>query len=273
MLSSVITYRFLWLTFQLEDICRQGTDDAIRGVLESLPRGLDATYARILQRIVEDRDSNVAKKVLKLLSAVRHLVTLAEVHEAVAIEPGDVSWIKCGRRLANDPRKMLHNCGNLAICNTDNIVQFAHKTVLDFLQSEYCPAEFHADQNEADNYVAEICLTYLNFADFETAVAPIPAPSLPNALSVPLSTWIPQIAGQSTVARLIQKGFGWAQQFRQSDEPKDSPTVAQLIQPHIAPRPPLTPLEELGENFVFLRYVVENWLHHSLAIKPSNGSY
>lgn len=55
--------KFLWVTFQIYDICRENNDDDIRKVLKSSPRGLDATYTRIPGRVVEDRRPDVAGKV------------------------------------------------------------------------------------------------------------------------------------------------------------------------------------------------------------------
>ena len=77
------------MTFQIDDICKENNDNAIRQVLKTLPRGLNKTYARILSKITNQHQPDEAVKVFKWLSASKHPLTLSEIHEAVAIEPTD----------------------------------------------------------------------------------------------------------------------------------------------------------------------------------------
>ncbi|KAF8540177.1 hypothetical protein BDD12DRAFT_880966 [Trichophaea hybrida] len=80
---------YLWVAFQLDDICRENNDEDIRRVLESLPRGLNETYGRILKRIVEDRKPEVAVKLFTWVATARRPLSLLELAEAIAFEPGD----------------------------------------------------------------------------------------------------------------------------------------------------------------------------------------
>ena len=121
--------RFLCVTFQIDDICKENNDNAIRQVLKALPHGLNETYARILRKITDQHQPGEAVKVFKWLSALKYPLTLSEICEAVAIEPTDTYFGQIESRLSNDGLKLVQNCANLVtINNQGQTVQFAHST-------------------------------------------------------------------------------------------------------------------------------------------------
>ncbi|KAF8242919.1 ankyrin [Wilcoxina mikolae CBS 423.85] len=171
---------YLWVAFQLDDICRENNDEDIRRVLKSLPRGLNETYGRILKRIVKDRKPEIAAKLFTWVAGARRPLSLLELAEAIAFEPGDSHWQLGGNRIQTDVHRMVQNCGNLVILSDDEsdderTVQFAHYTVLQYFLSEALrytrlSRTFSLRLSEADSYIAKICLTYLDLGDFQTQI-------------------------------------------------------------------------------------------------------
>jgi hypothetical protein len=79
--------RFRWVALQLESLkkLRKGDVDAVRKLLQSLPKDLDETYDRILLKIREE-DYEYAFKVLQCLAVSAYPLTLAEVVEVVSLD-------------------------------------------------------------------------------------------------------------------------------------------------------------------------------------------
>lgn len=86
--------RFLWVTFQIDSLCRENTDEAILNTLENLPGDLTTTFRRILRQLnhSEAANSGLAKKAFEILAAAQRPFTLQELREAISITPGDTSW-------------------------------------------------------------------------------------------------------------------------------------------------------------------------------------
>jgi hypothetical protein len=86
--------------------CRVANDVYKR--LESLPKGLDETYDRILSKI-EGEDCKWAIRVLECLAFSARLMTLEEVAEVVAFNPDNGQF---DQRLP-DPLAVLEICSSL----------------------------------------------------------------------------------------------------------------------------------------------------------------
>jgi hypothetical protein len=80
-----------------------------------------------------------------------------ELREAIIVTPGDKSLIQN----LTAPEKLIECCKGLVVWEHGDTVRFLHSTVKDFLHNE-TPDKLHPV-----NYIARICLTYLNFDDFE----------------------------------------------------------------------------------------------------------
>ncbi len=87
-----LSQRFLWVAFQIMDICEQICDKDIRRVITELPKGLEETYRRILARVVQRGKAGVAERVFCWAGAARRPLTLDEMHEAIAVEVGQKSF-------------------------------------------------------------------------------------------------------------------------------------------------------------------------------------
>jgi hypothetical protein len=57
-----LVLRFLWVAFQIEDLCRQKSDAEIRHTLKTLPKDLPETYQRALSRVIKDGNQKLATR-------------------------------------------------------------------------------------------------------------------------------------------------------------------------------------------------------------------
>ena len=84
---------FLWVFFQLDDLCEAPSDVMIRQSLQILPNGLMETYERILNKIAQNAiRSSVARKIFIWTVCAQRPMGIKEVMEAVAFEPSELSW-------------------------------------------------------------------------------------------------------------------------------------------------------------------------------------
>ena len=165
-MTNKVNTRFLWVTFQLESICRENTDEGILKALEDLPKDLPTTYRRILRRRrnSESTDPSIGKKVFEIVSAARRPLTLEELREAVSIETGNRDWNTT--RIVNDAIKLLGWCGSLVIVDEEfSTVHFAHSSVKQYLETIPIGddiSEYHVATEKATLLMGEILVTYLN---------------------------------------------------------------------------------------------------------------
>lgn len=162
----LLNVRFLWVTFQIESICRENTDDSILRALEDLPKDLPATYRRILRRLRDSgsTDPHTGKRIFEIVSAARRPLNVEELREAISIEPGNTTWD--ASKLVNDVIKSLDACGSLIVIDEElSTVHFAHSSVKQYLETnrekEDIP-EYYTIPEIADVKLGEIVVTYLN---------------------------------------------------------------------------------------------------------------
>ncbi|KAI1329398.1 ankyrin repeat-containing domain protein [Xylariaceae sp. FL0255] len=163
---------FLWVYFQIIEICRQTCDEDIRHTLTDLPDDLEQTYRRLLQRIVCRKDK-IPQKVFPWVAASVRPLTRAELREAIAIRIGQQHTEP--ERLCNDVHSVTSTSENLLhIDEEDQSVRFTHHTIKQFLLKRSLDPDtekFSVDLSDADHYIGEICVTYLHFNDFKTTVS------------------------------------------------------------------------------------------------------
>lgn len=134
-----------------------------------MPKDLDGTYERILRKIIINGKSTTAGKVFKWVAVVKRPLSLDELREAIAIEPCQ----ECMKpeRLLNDANQITSWCGNLVIIDEEEaIVQFAHHSTKQyFLNLSHKPELdlFQVDTKNFDRHAGDICVTYLDFNDFQ----------------------------------------------------------------------------------------------------------
>ena len=152
---------------QLDSIALLRTVKAIKIALDQLPEGLNETYERILMKIPKS-DTEMLQRVLTWLGFAVLPLTLEELHEAIAIEPGS-DCLDEESRLSR-PQDILSLGNSLIDISEDGHVRLAHLSVRDYLLSEdvwknETISRFALGKAEANQRLAISCLTYLSFRD------------------------------------------------------------------------------------------------------------
>lgn len=145
----------------------------MKHALKSLPRGLDATYGRILERIIEDCSRDDAFSALQWLAYAVRPLRIEEVAETIAIRPGASSLDEDDKLF--EPEAILGTCSSLVtMFRETRIIQLAHFSVKEYLISEKLRTSrlscFGIQDVLAQTYIAESCLTYLLLFDREDSL-------------------------------------------------------------------------------------------------------
>lgn len=125
--------RFLWVYLQIEiiwDTCF--TDKKIKSTLQSLPKDLEETYRRCIDRI-NVHDARTIQ-VLTWVSFANRPLHIGELREAVAFDLHDKNW-----KNEQLPRTdfVLGSCANLVTMDpTDYSIHFAHSSVKQYLEKD-----------------------------------------------------------------------------------------------------------------------------------------
>ncbi|KAH7348858.1 hypothetical protein BKA65DRAFT_550923 [Rhexocercosporidium sp. MPI-PUGE-AT-0058] len=159
---------FLWVEFQLCDLCEAESDHGIKCVLENLPKSLGETYDRLLAKITGDERRGMILRMFKWIVCSRRPLLVEELREAIAFTLDDEEWK--GEKIVTSIHRLIRACGNLVIIDGDTrVVQFAHYTVQQYLLASSI-GFFHFTSQDANFMAGEFCIAYLNFSNFETQV-------------------------------------------------------------------------------------------------------
>ena len=245
--------RFLWVAFQVEDLCLQTCDDDIVAALKRLPRDLPETYARILKRIMRNGRSSIAQQIFKWVTIAKNPLTLKQLCEAIAIEPCQTSANP--GRVMNNALQMVCLCESLIVKDEeDDVVQFTHATVRSFLLEPKLGTslrDFSFDERELDIQAGEICVTYLNFSDFERALVRTDRKALTVEPSRILAHALIQTNNDSfnKTMQLLLRPY-------KTDRIASSDVVRRVVDD-------LRDNTQLLQTYSFLRYASKFWLAHT----------
>ena len=246
--------------FQIEDICAQDSDEAIRRIIRSLPRDLPATYQRALERVVRNRKADVARKMFRWVVAAKRPLSLMEIREAIAVEP--CQPFSQQDKLVNDVEQLVPWCGNLLVLDEEGgLVQFAHHSVKDYLLSANVPEisshQFRIEILDVDHEAGEICCTYLNFSDFERQV--IHLPQMPRVLDPKaiVKTSLSASSGPTMTSSLLK--LNDLRRARRATEASDIWRQLHLTSLRVS----AMGQQNLQTRYYFLAYASEYWLDHT----------
>ncbi|KAL4882851.1 ankyrin repeat-containing domain protein [Aspergillus karnatakaensis] len=251
---------FLWVYLQMEilwDTCY--TDAEIRKALATLPKGLEETYARCVDRI--SSSDKYAMKVLKWVAFAIRPLHVEEMREAVVLNLEQTQW--------NDgifPQKdvLIGCCANLVVVDSsDTCVRFAHSSVKRYL--EHClGGEVNSEQPGFDYPTAEqgnlecgeLCITYLSFLDFglQLATGSTRAGTVP--VSSPALYAQQAISGHSRIARFLFSRF--------AGQSCDISSLVRLMRTESSPD---------RTRYKFLDYAVANWALHTKQIQSMSATW
>jgi hypothetical protein len=200
------TARFLWVAFQIDDICSWYSDEEIHQALQNFPKDLTETFNRALLRVLAKGNGKIAEKVFRWVAAAKRPLFLQELREAIAIEPGQL--YSKPERLINDMNRVTAWCENLVIVDEeDDVVQFAHHTIKKHflgIYSDQKVKEFHFQLQDANDELGEICVTYLNFNDFKTQLIRRSKPQPPITPSAIVETALANRSKLGNAVSLVQ---------------------------------------------------------------------
>ncbi|KAL8947110.1 MAG: hypothetical protein Q9222_006572 [Ikaeria aurantiellina] len=273
---------FLWVFFQLDDLCEAPSDALIRKTLQNLPNGLIETFERVLKKIWRNtiKRGTVRKMFMWIICAQRPL-EIEELREAAGFEPNQKSW-DYDMLPDADPiieaevvRKKSYLCKGLVIWNReDGIVSFAHHTVQQSLLSDSIgtpECNLKCRSREAEIYIGEMCITYLLFSDFETQIQVRPTkPQAEKFLDMPQAGpahWIPGMLGvrASKLERPLRLlGSGFSSSAPEIDYPKYLGSTSGMQSSGPSP--------DIVNKYRLLQYVIDYWVFHTKGFDSSSAS-
>ncbi|KAF7980707.1 hypothetical protein HWV62_37169 [Athelia sp. TMB] len=152
----------IWVVLQCEELLGCLNRKELDKQLESLPRGLNEIYEKILARSSRRED---LKRFLQLLACAFRPLTVQEIAEAVIVtSTPNGSACDVSRRYKH-LNEVLNVCCGL-ITEVDGIVKLAHFSVKEYMSSEEikngAAKYFYASESLSHSASARICLVYLS---------------------------------------------------------------------------------------------------------------
>ena len=243
------------MELQLQTIASKCTDDEILNALDRLPKDLPETFARLLDEKADEVAIRMRKRMFRWLAVAKRPLSLVELREAISLEPLQETWNS--QTLVNNIRKVIADCNHLVITDDEmETVHFTHSSVKQYMCSP--PEELRGtpfiNLSDADAYAGAICITYLNFPEFERRI------TRSQKDSVGASALTTAVIGESL--RIGSSSNRLALRLLHSRNGYDMP-LDQLFKPKEAP---VGPFEQQ-----FLPYATQFWLHHTRQIGTSNS--
>jgi hypothetical protein len=103
------------------------TDAVITKALQNLPRDLEETFDRLLQRVLGDERRELVKRMFNWIICAQRPLHMDELREAIAFTVDDEFWD--ATKIPNDLKRLVRVCGNLVIVDEETEkVQLAHHT-------------------------------------------------------------------------------------------------------------------------------------------------
>ena len=262
--------RFLWVKFQLDDLCDAESDAEIKRVLNNLPKDLSETYARLLKRITGSQRQELAKRIFQWIICARRPLHVNELREGIAFTIKDQFFDR--EKLPTDMPRLIRGCGNLVVIDEDTEqVRLAHYTVQQYIllkegisQDPCQPYCFTYD--EANNAIGETCIAYLSFSDFERQIS--------RAINKPLVEMavFQRATATGTTTNLGSLGNKMRQVISLAHKPSTSCMASLKIDyQRLLPRH-RPPSNILTRTYQLLNYVIDNWLSHIIAFKSTSMS-
>ncbi|KAH7010053.1 hypothetical protein EDB80DRAFT_714408 [Ilyonectria destructans] len=246
---------FLWVIFQIDEICMQHCDDDIRNSIKDLPKDLTDTFNRCLSRISARGKAKLTQQTFPWIAAAKRPLCLDELREAILIEVGQ-PYSKPDRFI-NDIQSISSWCENLVEVDEEHkSVRFSHHTILQFFLEQSSESQFnkfHFNLEEADHHLGEICVTYLNFNDFKTTLARRHQPLPPITPATIAWSTLPHRWKSTAAIPLLGKS--------NSQTTAESSTIA--VAGTLSSFATVTARETLQLANPFLRYASIHWIFHT----------
>lgn len=251
------------------DIREALTKSVLRTILENLPESLSDTYLRIIRRTSQSTGGqaklDMMRKIFCWVAVARRPLHIHELEEAVALESSD-TYLHADRLPKDSGAKLVSDCNNLVILDeNDDTVVFAHHTVEQFLFStQECATELSElmDLTSCDSEVGDICLAYLNFSDFETQVAKVPAQIYVEAPLAEEIVWSSVLFG-GHIRDVLARSSLW----------RSKPETRKVTPFKYAAPVTSSPTETLRRKYTLLEYIIQHWVFHTTNLRPHSTAW
>ncbi|EPE30309.1 hypothetical protein GLAREA_13032 [Glarea lozoyensis ATCC 20868] len=245
---------FLWVEFQLYDLCEAESHHGIKLVLNNLPQSLSDTYDRLLSKIEGAERQDIIERMFKWVLCTIEPLTVDQMKEAIAFTIDDTDFDS--EKIVTNFNRLVRACSNLIVVDhedTGGIVRLAHHTVHQYLlQPTYEHTRFHFSMDDAHKMAGEICLAYLNFACFDGQVSVYRTHENPELVVLEKAARTGVLMSPENPGSRAYKAFN---AFRRQKA---------LMPIDISRHLPRIPPKEPGfESFAFLSYVSRYWLWHT----------
>ncbi|KAK6597398.1 hypothetical protein H4I95_09669 [Botrytis cinerea] len=261
---------FLWVQFQLEELCRMETDATIVKALQNLPRNLE-TYDRLLGRIIGIERREFVRRMFDWIICSCRPLHMDELREAIAFTIGDRSWD--ATKIPNDLRRLIRACGNLIMIDEETLeVHLAHYTVEQYILHSQSSelAYFHTTREASNRALGATCVTYLSFTDLEAQVTVYHNTISPNMTAlqdaVTTQSLIPKASQSSNIPAKVAKAALMLQRHK-----KDQETNIDYSR-HIQIRKSGTADRQFLDKYRLIDYLKDNWLSHTKDFTEVIGS-
>jgi hypothetical protein len=152
------------------------SESQIDAALSSLPKSLQETYQRALDKVLEEDKVYLRQSMLWLTWSLE-LLDISTLVDAIVLQPG-MTKFDTSARLSN-PEELLEICGTFAVIQRDprykdNVqhISLAHHSVRDFFSEGLKQdSEFKLPPKSSHRELAVLCLTYLLLPQWADLVA------------------------------------------------------------------------------------------------------
>ncbi|KAH7194274.1 hypothetical protein DER44DRAFT_844066 [Fusarium oxysporum] len=240
---------FLWVSLQLDSICAEMTDHAIRETIQNLPRDLTETFERNLTKASSSDTSGYHIRIFKLLVSARELLTIKQLREATSVVAGQTTWDPA--RQISRIERVLRFCGSLVMVDEeDETVRFIHHSARSFcLNSPNNTAAWTFTEDEAERAMAETLVTYLGYNIFDTRLSRNVVPKI-EANDIPKRVVLSTIKTNSVGKGITDRLLNLRSQLRHDV----GPVLAESAKGY---------WKDDSHQFPLLTYASKNWILHT----------
>ncbi|GAW26417.1 putative ankyrin repeat-containing domain [Rosellinia necatrix] len=184
-----------------------------------------------------------------------------ELREALSITPYEPSWMP--DKMINNIYNTLKCCGSLVVIDEEELTaRLIHQSVAQFLiEANEETHEWAPTPQEADHFIGEVVVTYLNYSSFE------------QRLSAKVASTIPVGDTPTKIMETALQPYGLVGQLALAYLQPNTRTKQDIGKALSEASSQYRRKYAVKESFKFLSYASENWLYHTRWIRPSSELY
>ncbi|KAK7955887.1 uncharacterized protein PG986_005109 [Apiospora aurea] len=154
---------FLLAKFHMNALEEQATARDLLNTLKQLPSNINDIYASLFNRIGNRRLASTLERFLTVVATARKLLSTKALAHAVTARPGDEDIDELA---LPDVRYLASMCAGLIEIDPSGCVRLAHETI-----GHYIAETGLKSSKSGHTLLADVCLTYLQFAEFASGAS------------------------------------------------------------------------------------------------------